>query len=269
MMEQDWSCSTDPQAMLEAVQASCRVSDRKLRLFAVACCRSVGRLMPPDPCLAAVEMSERYADGLVGLRDLKGARCDVQEAPASRRGWPASLASAFSAALQVTSADFLDAGAAVLLAEHTANLGISEVLHGDEANAWIGRWAASQAINFMTDPVALDQAVSEYRNLALARWRPRQCLLLRDIFGPWPFRPPPTTDPAWLAYNNGTVQQLALAAYEERELPSGHLDRHRLVVLADSLEEAGCQDAELLGHLRIEQIHVRGCWALDTILAKE
>ncbi len=93
----------------------------------------------------------------------------------------------------------------------------------------------------------------------------RQSNLLRDIFGN-PFRLPPTLDPAWLT---GTVKQLALSAYEERELPSGHLDRHRLAVLADALEEAGCQEAELLGHLRSEQVHVRGCWAVDVILSRQ
>jgi hypothetical protein len=88
--------------------------------------------------------------------------------------------------------------------------------------------------------------------------------LLHDIVGN-PFRPV-TIDPAWLT---GTVKQLALAAYEERELPSGHLDRQRLAVLADALEEAGCQDAELLEHLRSKKVHVRGCWALDLLLNKE
>ena len=62
---------------------------------------------------------------------------------------------------------------------------------------------------------------------------------------------------------------LARAAYEERELPSGHLDNARLGVLSDALEEAGCTDEALLGHLRGAGPHVRGCWALDLVLAKE
>ena len=40
-------------------------------------------------------------------------------------------------------------------------------------------------------------------------------------------------------------------------------------VLADALEEAGCSDDELLGHLRGPGPHVRGCWALDLILGKQ
>lgn len=40
-------------------------------------------------------------------------------------------------------------------------------------------------------------------------------------------------------------------------------------VLADALEEAGCQEEELLRHLRNPGPHVRGCWALDRVLGKE
>jgi hypothetical protein len=35
--------------------------------------------------------------------------------------------------------------------------------------------------------------------------------------------------------------------------------------LADALEDAGCTDAELLGHLRAPGPHVRGCWAVDLV----
>src|SRR5262249_3553775 len=37
-------------------------------------------------------------------------------------------------------------------------------------------------------------------------------------------------------------------------------------VLADALEDAGCTDAKLIRHLRSEGPHVRGCWALDSVL---
>jgi hypothetical protein len=40
----------------------------------------------------------------------------------------------------------------------------------------------------------------------------------------------------------------------------------RLPVLADALDDAGCADAELLGHLRAPTPHARGCWALDLLL---
>jgi hypothetical protein len=87
---------------------------------------------------------------------------------------------------------------------------------------------------------------------------------LRDLFTSL-FRRRPS-DPAWQA---PAVAALARAAYEERALPIGHLDPARLGVLADALEEAGCTDPDLLGHLRGAGPHVRGCWALDTVLGKE
>jgi hypothetical protein len=43
----------------------------------------------------------------------------------------------------------------------------------------------------------------------------------------------------------------------------------RIPLLADALEDAGCTDAELLGHLRGPGPHVRGCWAVDVVLGKE
>ena len=64
------------------------------------------------------------------------------------------------------------------------------------------------------------------------------------------------------------MASLARAAYGRRTLPSGQLDRQRLAVLANALEEAGCTDAELLAHLRGPDPHVRGCWVLEEILAE-
>jgi hypothetical protein len=63
-------------------------------------------------------------------------------------------------------------------------------------------------------------------------------------------------------------RRLAQAAYEDRHLPAGTLDDTRLLILADALEEAGCSDAAILGHLRGPGPHVRGCWVLDLILGK-
>jgi hypothetical protein len=52
-------------------------------------------------------------------------------------------------------------------------------------------------------------------------------------------------------------------------MPVGHLHADRLAVLADALEDAGCTDAEVTEHLRSPGPHVRGCWALDLVLAME
>ena len=91
--------------------------------------------------------------------------------------------------------------------------------------------------------------------------RKSQCFFLREIIGN-PFRPV-AVSPSW---QTPQVVALAHASYEHRDLPSGTLDPARLAVLADALEDAGCADADLLGHLRGPGPHVRGCWALDLLL---
>ena len=82
------------------------------------------------------------------------------------------------------------------------------------------------------------------------------CALIRDIFGN-PFRPVPA-DPRWLT---PTVVALADAIYAGRMFD-------RLPVLADALEEAGCDNADILTHCRGDGPHVRGCWVVDLVLGK-
>ena len=50
-----------------------------------------------------------------------------------------------------------------------------------------------------------------------------------------------------------------------RPLPSGELDALRLAVLGDALEVAGCDNADILNHLRSPGPHVRGCWPIDLL----
>jgi hypothetical protein len=93
-----------------------------------------------------------------------------------------------------------------------------------------------------------------------------QAALIRDVFG-GALRPL-VVDRRWLRWDRGAAATLAKGCYEDRRLPAGSLDAARLAVLADALEEAGCADVGLLGHLRGPGPHVRGCWALDLILGK-
>jgi hypothetical protein len=84
-----------------------------------------------------------------------------------------------------------------------------------------------------------------------------QIRLLRDIFGN-PFRPV-TLNPAWCTSN---VTGLAQSIYVDRAFD-------RLPILADALEEAGCDNADILNHCRQPGEHVRGCWVVDLVLRKE
>jgi hypothetical protein len=84
------------------------------------------------------------------------------------------------------------------------------------------------------------------------------CNTVRCIFGPLPFRPVGLV-PRWLT---PTVKQLADSIYQERAFD-------RLPVLADALEEVGCDQPDILSHLRGGGEHCRGCWAVDLVVGKE
>ena len=95
-------------------------------------------------------------------------------------------------------------------------------------------------------------------DIPLKFWK-RQSDFLRDIFGN-PFCPI-SLDPAWLTLNDGTVLRIAQAIYGDRGF-------ERLPHLADALEKAGCDEADILTHCRQLGKHVRGCWVLDLLLGR-
>jgi hypothetical protein len=88
------------------------------------------------------------------------------------------------------------------------------------------------------------------------------CRLVREVFGN-PFRLT-VLNPAWL---NAEVVGQAAAAHGDPKQALDYIDPDRLAALADALARAGCDDAEILAHLRDDGPHVRGCWALDLVLA--
>jgi len=87
--------------------------------------------------------------------------------------------------------------------------------------------------------------------------RERLARVLRCVFGN-PFKAI-AFDPAWRTAN---VTKQAQGIYEERAF-------ERMAVLGDALEETGCTSPEILNHCRAKGVHVRGCWVVDGVLAKE
>ncbi len=90
MNEHEWLTSTDPAAMIAHFDASrateymarhSRLSDRKLRLFACACCRAVWHLLTDERSRKAVEVAERYVDGEATAVELKEADTEATYVP--------------------------------------------------------------------------------------------------------------------------------------------------------------------------------------------
>lgn len=83
-----------------------------------------------------------------------------------------------------------------------------------------------------------------------------QAALIRCIFGN-PFRPI-TFDPAW---RTSDVVALARGIYDDRAFD-------RMPILADALQDAGCNSDDILAHCRGSGPHARGCWVVDLVLGK-
>ncbi|HYT87935.1 MAG TPA: hypothetical protein VEL76_04390 [Gemmataceae bacterium] len=83
--------------------------------------------------------------------------------------------------------------------------------------------------------------------------------LFREIFGN-PFRPV-TLNPAWVTRNGAAAKHLAQTIYDERRFDN-------LPILADALEDAGCDRADILDHCRSQKEHVCGCWVVDLLLGR-
>ena len=193
-----------------------KVSDRRLRLFAVACCRRVSHVNTHPGAGPAVEAAERFADGQITEQERLQAWRGVN---AKRYGDLTTWSAVFGAVKK-------QAFPAARHASSRAGYDMAAGLHGDE---WRRVWEGEKQI---------------------------QASLVRCIAGN-PFRPTPF-NPAWRA---STVLGLASAIYAERAFD-------RLPILADALEDAGCDQPDLLAHLRSDGPHVRGCWAVDLILGK-
>src|SRR5438045_3068528 len=87
MTETDWLICSDPHEMLDYFGKSDeswlqrlwlpfrgnQPRDRKLQLFACACCRHLWELLPDARSRGAIEVCERYADGQASRRERRQA----------------------------------------------------------------------------------------------------------------------------------------------------------------------------------------------------
>jgi hypothetical protein len=213
MTSKKWLACSKPMAMLDFLRG--KTTERKLRLFAVGCCRRIWHLLEDERSKIAVQVAEEFADG---------ART----------------------------------GADLLTADQAAG---SVVPPGTWGSASAAQWCCGQGDGL--DITEMGDMVVENIQCAAPQETSANADLLRCIFGN-PFRPIALSP----AHRPPTIVSLGRAAYDDRQLPSGELEPHRLAVLADALEEAGAP-GELVDHLRSPGPHVRGCWPVDLVLAKE
>jgi hypothetical protein len=252
MTPEQWQSAREPQAMLTLLPGSGKPGARKLRLFACACVRRIHHLLVDRATSSALELAERVAEGEAPNRRLTAKRQRLNDA-VKGGGTSSYLTAARKSAL---AAGWARPKALVVAQAWTWAWSAARELMRVDA----GRAAAEVAVS--AECAAANDGLPFWDHKALEPLRSSekaaQADLIRCIFGD-PFRPFSLSHSCLTP----TVLSLANAAYAERDLPSGLLQPARLAVLADALEEAGCADAELPGHLRAPGPHVRGCRAVD------
>lgn len=213
-----------------AVLATVR-SDRKRRLFAVACLRRRLDLIDDPRTLRAIDLAEGYADGRVSDQELLSADLDAFQAYSEMRD---------------------------------ARLGENPQLW-----SWQGEHLRRAACLLVTHGVYYAEDVADHARRAIGGgvegWRREldeesiQIALLREIVGPAPL---PTVDPFWLVHEDSAVVQLAKLIDAEQNFSL-------LPILADALEDAGCNLPAMLDHCRTPIEHRRGCWLIDLLLGRD
>ncbi len=224
MDSESWEQSRNLQKMIRSVDPS--RCDRKLRLFAVACCRRVWDLITDPAAQRLVELTEQFADGVIDREALRDVWSEAPDHPRAERA--TKQAAAFDCASWRAATD------SYTRAAHDAETAVGE------------------AIN---EPDSPEVRVRKFE--LRGRERSAQLHLLREVLGN-PFRPTPFV-PTW---RTDTAILLARQVYESHDFSA-------MPILADALQDVGCDSADVLDHCRdANQVHVRGCWVVDLVLGK-
>jgi hypothetical protein len=232
--------------MLDFLRESGKANNRKLQLFAVACCRRVWKWLPNKRSRITVDVAELYADGLANKEEVlaayqygggdEAAQPDLEPVGprwAMRRG--------VAGAVVVMATDMPATQRASIVAQITRMGGIDAGV--DMAFPWYLAPNGVESLAARRDVNAEEIAQSD---------------LLRDIFY-YPFRGFPVID---ATLRRSVATGLATGMYERR-------DFSQMPALAQRLETAGCTDADILAHCRSRSEHVRGCWVVDLLLGNE
>jgi hypothetical protein len=245
MTEDLWQVSSDPKAMLEFLRG--KVSERKLRLFAAAACRMIWDLIGDKRSRLAVEVAERFADGLAPIGELEsaleGGKLAWQETNrVSRSGF---LAAGYLAAQSAKDVAYHPQSAIPAPKTHgrpAKGVRVEPIPAGD---VYPARAADSAAC-------ARGAEGGQRCEPVVVRQKAVQAELLREICGN-PFHHP-KTPAVWPA----KIVKLAKEMYAGED---------RASALASALAAGGY--AVLAEHFQEERKHPKGCWVIDTILGKE
>ncbi|MFO0821546.1 MAG: hypothetical protein U0792_00125 [Gemmataceae bacterium] len=242
MTEQEWQKGEDATPMTAFLRRR-GVSDRKARLFYTACYRVAWEEDPPLPALwEVIEVAERWVDGFASETERAWAENRARSLLTGMHGWLSS----WQEAANVSAAARAQLGDLVTL---------EELEEAEQRERYCERVSARVAAALVSTELEHDVG-----SLDLANRVETPCdgvSILRDIFGN-PFRPV-AFDPEW---RTSTAVALAKQMCESRDFST-------MPILADALQDAGCDNADIFNHCRDPHgVHVRGSWVVDLVLGK-
>ncbi len=229
MTEEEWLAGEDPTPLLDFVQD--RTTGRRFRLLACGCYGLIHHDLTDPVCLTAVRAGEQFADDRAGVAEFAAAHHALR--------------------LVIPNAPLSPIGSDAMAAAFHASYLAPDVSTGDASDE------AHRVVSFIsavTTARSVPKVLARRMPFRVARGMVIGCL--RCIVGN-PFRPI-TLDPSWLT---STVTILARTMYESRDFTA-------MPILADALQDSGCEDSQILSHCRGDLVHCRGCWLVDLLLEK-
>ena len=233
-----WADATDPAVMVERLRKGLGPRGRRpLAFFAIHLARLALPAMPDARSPRALDVAELHLLGLATAGELADAasaadvaRQEARHAYAQYAHGPATQADHAGRAVRMS--DSLGAHAAY----HAAAVGFYDGLVGHTRDA-----LGFRALVLGAGP-----------RLALTD---DACRILRELAAD-PLRPPPF-QPAWRTETAVLLARQMLAANDFSAMP----------ILADALQDAGCDGDDVLNHCRDPgRVHLRGCWVLEAVL---
>jgi hypothetical protein len=250
MTEEEWLVCTDPGPMLRSLFVRAAHIARtnpaypeRFRRFAIACARRLSAVLNADE-LHALELLDRSCETR-SYDDLKAARKACKDGFRAFKGtYP--TAGKLSARLQYRTHELANR---VVEECATGRPQRAAGSYGTSAYVLAKIWAVERG-SLRTEKAWFALEADPEELVAQSHW-------LRDIFGN-PFRPA-TFLPEW---RTSTVLALAQQMYDSRDFSA-------MPILADALQDAGCDNAAILEHCRGPGPHVRGCWVVDSLLMQQ
>jgi hypothetical protein len=237
MTEEEWLSAEFSDPLLRFIEP--KVTDRKLHCYAIACARRIAQLLVDPSSLHGVEVMERFVEGQCTADEMRQLSWDVEGAAFAVQGG--------------IGVPFLH------LADQLPHSFISELVANNTYSFQSARDILTSAAYFV-DAIFSPEPWERRKRL----WPPnaqgsifRPVPLVHEVFGN-PFRPV-SFSPEW---RTSTAVAIAKSMYDSRDFAP-------MPLLADALQDAGCEHADILDHCReANGTHVRGCWVVDLVLGK-